>query len=162
LGDLSGTGMTALRHHLRLSWIALVAIVGILSTAGGATASVSKTDTQGPGRACCIGRVCAKCCCPPASGVSNLPPTERSATVSPVGARLSTPAPLCECRPGGPDVPASKSEPRSSENRDDQVRALTAELIVETRPAITPVHIVLSPAVPPKSPLYLRTSRLLI
>jgi hypothetical protein len=153
--------MTGLRRYLRLTWIVLAAIAGMVLVSGDASAAAPKAG-QGPVRACCIGKVCARCCCPPASDVPGQPLAGRSAAVSPVGSRLSTPAPLCECRPGGPDVPASKSEPRSSENRDDQVRALDAELIVETRPAITLVRIVLSPAVPPKSALYLRTSRLLI
>ncbi len=154
--------MTTIRRHLRLSWIALAAIAGMFSAAGAASASTTGADAQGPGRACCVGRVCAKCCCPPASAAADPARVERSATFAPVGSRLATPAPLCECRPAGPEAPGSKSEPRPAETRDDQIRSQATELTIETRPAVSTVRLVLSPADPPKSPLYLRTSRLLI
>jgi hypothetical protein len=162
LGNPFGTSMTAFRHHLRLTWVVLAAIVGMLSAAGGASASTSYPESRGPGRSCCVRRVCAKCCCPPASDVSGRPLVGRSATVAPGGSRLSTPAPLCECRPGRPKLPASSTDPRFSEHRQEQVADHAVELIVESLPAISPVRIVLSSALPPKSPLYLRNSRLLI
>jgi hypothetical protein len=154
--------MTASRHHFRLSSIVLAAILGMFSAVGEASASAPKTDGQGPGRLCCIGRTCAKCCCPPASKASGLTASGPSTNVSLARSRLTAPAPLCECRPGGPNSPASDDEPRSSQTREDQIAGHAAEPTVESVPAITLVPVVLSPAVPPKSPLYLRTSRLLI
>lgn len=153
--------MTASHHHFRLSTVVLAAIVGMFSAVGEASASSPKTDGQGAGRACCLGRVCAKCCCPPASKVSGLPSSGQSANVSLGSSRLSTPAPLCGCRPGSPNSPASDEEPRPSETRQDQIAGHAAQPTVESVPAITLVRVVLSPAVPPKAPLYLRTSRLL-
>jgi hypothetical protein len=154
--------MTASRHYFRLSSVVLAAILGTFSAVGEASTSAPKSDGQGPGRACCVGRVCAKCCCPPASKMSGLPSSGSSANVPTPRSRLSTPAPLCECRPGGTNSPASDDEPRSSETREDQIAGHAAEPTLESVPAITLVPVVLSPAVPPKSPLYLRTSRLLI
>ncbi|HEY2155696.1 MAG TPA: hypothetical protein VGH33_08700 [Isosphaeraceae bacterium] len=152
--------MTAFRRYLRLTWIAVAAVAWMLSVAGDASASMTKA-VQGPGRACCLGRVCAKCCCPPASKVSGLPSSGQSANVSPGSSRLSTPAPLCGCSPGSPNSPASGDEPRPSETREDQVAGHAAEPTVESVPAVTLVRVVLSPAAPPKAPIYLRTSRLL-
>jgi hypothetical protein len=161
-GDPFGATMTASRHHFRLSSVVFAAILGTFSAVGEVSASALKSDGQGPGRACCLSRVCAKCCCPPVSKVSGVSPSGPSANVSTARSRLSAPAPLCECRPGGPNSPASKDEPRSSETREDQVAGHAAEPTVESVPAITLVRIDLTPPAPPKAPLYLRTSRLLI
>jgi len=109
--------MTDLRHHFRLAWIALVAIVGILSF----VVMPRRPTTSGPprngARACCLKRVCTVCCCTPASASSAPSTTERSMALTPRGSGLSTPARPCECRSSEPGAPASRQESRSSEDR---------------------------------------------
>jgi hypothetical protein len=161
LGILSGAVMTDLRHHFRLPWIVLAAILGLFSIVGEASASTPTATPRNSARACCIGRVCSACCCVPADAVSS-PAAVKKSVVIPARPTLTSPVPLCECRPGGPTSPASKTEPCSFEDHSSQASATPPEMTVEHRPAITLVWIIPSTGNPPKSPLYLRTSRLLI
>jgi len=78
------------------------------------------------------------------------------------GAGLAVPDRPCECRSSDPAAPTSEPESRSSEDRSDHVCGDSVGLTLDAHPAITFARLILPTASPPKSPLYLRTSRLLI
>jgi len=80
----------------------------------------------------------------------------------PDGAGLFAPESPCECRSGVPSEPASKSESPSPERRPEQNGASSAELTSHLRPVIAPDRLVRVTESPPGTPLYIRTSRLLI
>lgn len=149
--------MTGLRHHLRLPWFVLAAIVGMLSVAGEASACSIKAASKAA-RSCCTSAPASACCCEtPGPGSSHL-----SRAPSLIGNSLAVPNPTCECRPGTPGDPAPKPASPSSERRTDQGRVESVDLTHEVPPSLTFARIVLPANSPPKTPLYLRTSRLLI
>jgi hypothetical protein len=102
------------------------------------------------------------CCCEPAAAKSRPASADRSTVLPPAGAGLVTPEPPCQCRSGGPNAPASKSESPSPERRPEQDRTGSAEAAVDIRPVIAPDGLVPPTESPPGTPLYIRTSRLLI
>jgi hypothetical protein len=156
-----GFAMTDSRHHFRLSWIALAAIVGMFSVAGDASASGTSGGPRNDARACCLKRVCTVCCCTPASASSGALTTGLMVALTPQGSGLSAPARPCECRSSEPGSPGLRHESRSSEDRADQALGKSALLNVYAPTAVTS-WLKLPNASPPKSPLYLRTARLLI
>jgi hypothetical protein len=151
--------MNATLHHLRHSSIVLAAIVGMFSAVGEASASAPQADA--PGRACCVGRMCAGCCCPTVRKVSVPATSGRLAIVSSALPRLAPPAPLCECRPSSPDAPASRHEPRPPETREDQAFGPAIGPTVVSDPATELARIDASPPSSARIPVYLLTSRLL-
>jgi len=150
--------MTAPHAHRLLPSLALAAIVGMLSVAGEASAcSVQRASTAAS--ACCAGTAC---CCEPTKVEPHPESADRTTSLPLGGDGLSLPASPCHCRPSEPTEPASKSESPSPERRTDQDRARSGELIFGFRPAIVFVRPVLPTESPPRAPLYLRISRLLI
>jgi hypothetical protein len=149
--------MTSLRPHPRFPWIALAAFVGLLSVVGEASACSDKPASKAT-RSCGSACPATACCCESPSPES----TDLSTAPRPVGVNLSVPYAPCECRPGGPTDPASKPESTSSERRSDHDRVESVDVTIEAHPAIASARIVLPAESPPKTPLYLRTSRLLI
>src|SRR5581483_9413275 len=102
--------MSGLRRHLRLSWVALAAIAGMLSVVGEASACSAKPEIKA-GRPCCAASQTPSCCCEaPATDSADLPPTAPRA-----GDGLARPPAPCQCRPGEPAEPAQKSESSPSE-----------------------------------------------
>jgi hypothetical protein len=77
-------------------------------------------------------------------------------------ASFSTPVRPCECRSSEPVSPASRHESRSSEDRADQPHGESVQWDVDVSAAVTFAQLNLPIANAPKSPLYLRTARLLI
>jgi hypothetical protein len=154
--------MNGLRYHFRLTWIALAAIVGILSVVGDASASAASAAARNVASSCCVKRVCTGCCCSPESGSTAPLATERSVAVRPSEGGLSTPSRPCECRSSEPGSPASRDESRFSEDRADQASGESVSLNGHVPAAVTFTRHNLPTASPPKSPLYLRTARLLI
>jgi hypothetical protein len=106
--------MTAFRHHPRLPWFALAAIVGMLSMVGEASARPVKGATEAP-KSCCVVPPPSDCCCCPAKPKPLMPAVERSAMLPTGEARLSAPAIPCECRTDEPADPYSKPESRTPE-----------------------------------------------
>jgi hypothetical protein len=157
-----GVAMTGFRFHFRLTWIALAAIVGMLSVVSNASASATSGASQNGARACCLKRVCTVCCCPSASASSSPLTAGRSEALLSTEGRFTAPARPCECRSSEPASPASRHDSRSSEDRADQTSGESAQLNVYAPTAVTFARRNLPTASPPKSPLYLRTSRLLI
>jgi len=153
--------MTGLRHQLRLPGIVFGTIAAILFLAGEVSACSPKAGRNSTG-GCCSGRAESACCCEPAGVKSRPASAVRSTVLPPAKAGLFAPEPLCECRSGAPNEPASKSESRSPERRAEQDRAGSVELPFDIRPMIAPARLVLPTERPPRAPLYIRTSRLLI
>jgi hypothetical protein len=148
--------MIGLPQHLRLGGIVLAAIVGMLSVIGESSACSTKAASK-----CCPGPVRSACCCESSKAESHPESTERE-TVRPTSAGRFAPKAGCECRTGEPTEPASKPESPSSENRTGQDGARSVERIFGVRPAIAIARLVPPTASPPRTPLYHRTSRLLI
>jgi hypothetical protein len=75
--------------------------------------------------------------------------------------QLSSPAPRCECR-GQESPPAQKPSQRTAEHRVETSRDVAVDSSMDTG-LHAPVAIAFMPDVgPPRSPVYLRTLRLLI
>src|SRR5258708_2063011 len=111
--------MTAFRHHPRLPWFALAAIVGMLSMVGEASARTVKGATRAPRWGGVVPRPW-ECCCGRAKARPLTPAIELWAMSPPEGAGLSAPAVPCECRWDEPTDPASKPESRTDEQRSDR------------------------------------------
>ena len=127
----------------------------MLSVVGEASACSTGSKAA---RSCCAAAPATACCCetpgPETAGPAALTP--------PIGGGLSAPDRPCECRPGDPAEPASKPESPSSVQRGARDRADSGEVTFHARPAVAFARIVGPTGDPPKTPLYLRNSRLLI
>jgi hypothetical protein len=155
--------MTGIRRRICLSWVALAAIGGVLSTPSQSVACTSQEvsrsaqdccllhptphgDGQGPVEA--VSR-------PESAGELLAPPTS--------GACLGLPVCTCECRRAGdPAAPSPKPESRPSQQRSDQAPSEAIPLAAATRPAITLIWLPPATRGLPKSPLYLRIEHLII
>jgi hypothetical protein len=163
VGELDNIGvavkMTFFRHHHRLCWILLLAISGTLLLSSDVPAAcVAKV-----GPSCCSKPDRSLCCCVPPSHSSRPAPSERSLGLAPHGASLDFPAGRCECRPGEQPAPALRSETHRQKSQSD----IDWSEPIGSRDAAFPLTasrttFVREPAGPSKSPLYLRTARLLI
>jgi hypothetical protein len=146
--------MTRLRPDLRLSWVALAAVLGLVSAVGEASAA-------GNGRSCCTKPVCPMGCCGQPDAQSGTETAVPPAAVVPVRVRLTSPAPApCECRSDEPAEPAPKPEAPTSDWRPDQDHAGSVDLpLASSRPAASaPVG---SPTFAlSRAPLLLDTTRL--
>ena len=152
--------MKGLRRDLCLPLVALWAIVGMLSVTGEVSACSTKAASRAS-RACCTGSASSACCCKPAT-VESQPESAARTTVPPAAGALLAPKTPCECREGEPTEPASKPGSPSSERRTDQDRNGSVEPTFEVRPSVVFVRLIPPTESPPGTPLYLRTSRLLI
>jgi hypothetical protein len=163
LGNLSRVDiMTAFRCHFRLPSTVLAAIVGILSVAG--EASACSTMNRGKAtRSCCAGLSRSACCCE-AETAETRPesPDSQAVGMTADGGRLLAPGSPCECRVGDPTESAPQPKSASSRHRIDRDGVRSVELNVDIRPAIARAPVGLATETPPRTPLYLRTSRLLI
>lgn len=158
--------MKSRRSRMRALLIALGAIAGMLSLADAASACSTKAG-RAP-RACCVNRPSSECgCC----GEYQTPPA--SARRSQVLALVSSPArvlsqapspsPTCECRADEPVAPSERPAPRTTTDRSDvQVNGTLAGVTPTVRPFPALGHLGLPNESSSRSPLYLRTSRLLI
>jgi len=143
----------------RFSWIALVAFVGAVLTAGEASACQAMLHAG----ACPA--VCG--CCKAAEPAMSVPDDVVAATagllVAPGSEPCQTaPAGGCACCSEAPTAPEPKGQ-RAGENRPDPSRQVAVGwpgFHSISRASINPVVPTISP--PNKSPLYLRISRLLI
>jgi hypothetical protein len=153
--------MTAFRHHPRLPWFALTAIVGMLSMVGEASASTVKGATQAP-KSCCVVPPPSDCCCCPAKAKPLIPAIELSAMFPTDEARLSAPAIPCECRTDEPADPYSKPESRTPEQGSERASEEQVGSSFVLHPSTAFARFVPPTGNPPKSPLYLHTTRLLI
>lgn len=156
--------MTARRPSTNIFMVAFAAIVGMLSFAD--VASACSTKPVPAPRACCAVRPPGECgCCGESRTLPSSPQASRLDAIvsSSAGIALQAPTPSCECRASEPAAPTERPAQRTGTDRTDVERGETlAALSLVVRPAPAPAHRLLPNESPPKSPLYLRTSRLLI
>jgi hypothetical protein len=146
----------AIALRIRRLWVALAAIAASLpATAGAATNGRCEAMPAG----------CTACCCgDDASAPSR---TTDSAIVAPTpssrGIVVSRPASTsCECRGQDPTAPAQKPGQRVEERRVETGREIAADSPTLMRPRASLAIAFMPDVGPPRSPIYLRTLRLLI
>ncbi len=149
----------SLAPRLRRSlWFALAAIAASLP-------GMARAATEPRCEAMPAG--CTTCsCCEDGSSVPSLtgPTASLMAPASSMrGMTIGCPIPgPCVCRAGEPTAPAQKPGQREEQRRVETGREVAADSPSYTGPRV-PVAIAFMPDVgPPRSPIYLRTSRLLI
>jgi hypothetical protein len=146
--------MTQTRLNHRLLFIAFLAMLGIFSGLGEASACES-----GP-RSCCSSKQAGRCggCCRDADVSAPTGTMER--VVSPHVGRVQSSIRTCDCRSHDPAAPSSKNESQKNEQRTDDARTddlITLEVpFFQTVTARLGVHSVSLTF----EPLYLRDSRL--
>jgi hypothetical protein len=156
--------MSRSRHHFRPIWVALLAIVGMVSVADVASACTTK-PASAP-RACCTNRPPSECgCCTPGETLptSGVASHVDAIVSSPARVLFQAPSPSCECRASAPAAPTERPAQRTSSERSevktfDSLAAVIA--VLKASPSLG--RLLLPNESPPRSPLYLRTSRLLI
>jgi hypothetical protein len=159
--------MARLLRHARLGWIALAAIVGVLSSAEGAAAGTMAAGCE-PDEGCCVSRPMPACGCCPSPTPSNAGASAGLADGD-VQRELDRTASLgqnvrpCECRANDPAAPASKTDRTSPERRQggDQSPICEVRHVTDEQPSPFAAPLVPPGSSPPRTPLYLRTSRLL-
>lgn len=144
--------------------VALAAILGIFSFSDAASACSVK-PVQAP-RACCAARPMPDCgCCGEGQALPVSSPGHRSdaAVASHLGNSFRASTPSCECRASEPAAPSERPASRTSTERtDSDTGESLAAFAPDLRPARAPAALICPNQSPPKTPLYLRTSRLLI
>lgn len=143
----------------------MAAIVVLLSMVGESAAACEGKNAPKSARSCCASRSASgdgNCCCKPAEDSSRSVTSERTAAPALVEVGLLIPQRPCECRPGEPAAPASKPESRPAQARPDHDRDESVAFAFGDRAAVKFAPLSPHPDGPPKIPLYLRTSRLLI
>ena len=155
--------MTRKISHLRPSWIALVAIAGLLLVAGELMACESKGAPKFA-QSCCASRPSSDCggCCDSTGTPSKSEMIGRADAPVVAEAGLAVPQRSCECRSGEPTAPASKPESRPIQSRSDQDRDSDVAFTVRENISVSFAPLSPRPTGPPRAPLYLRISRLLI
>ena len=155
--------MTTRRPSSNIFLIAFAAIVGMLSF--GDIASACTTKPASAPKACCASRPTAECgCCPSGETQAASVHASRAEAIVPTASRVVAQAstPSCECRASEPAAPTKRPAQRTSSERSE-VKGFESFVFLApaTRPSLL-AHFALQNESPPKSPLYLRTSRLLI
>ena len=155
--------MPSIRPKSRFPLIALVAVLGSLFTAGGATACETMKADSG----CAAVKPCG--CCKPSASVTPAHEVADSITASRPGPLRGTtacgtsPTGGCVCGTERPAAPEPRPGPKTSDNRPAPARDLGLSLS-DLPPSLVPPDRITTPTVghPWRTPLYLRTSRLLI
>jgi len=161
--------MSPRQPRLNLLWGAVLALAGVFWAPGTASAC-SPESMSATAPSCCAVKPAGECgCCGPLSGhgpTTNARPdlTSTAVRLTPAANTLNAPVP-CQCRVEQvPNTPVRPSESRGSfEPRLDRQQSATA--VAVNTPSARPLGVLGSvPSEPslPRSPLYLRTSRLLI
>ena len=154
--------MTRLGHQLRFPLVAFAAIVGTLSLFGEASACGMKAAPK-VARSCCVKRTLSACgCCVPDQGLSTPATGQRLVARGDTGVALAASQQGCECHLQEPAAPARKTEPVSTETVTERDLATQVACVYQERrlAVFTPgaARLIKSP----KTPLYLRISRLIL
>ena len=155
------TGRLLVWGRMLIRSLALPAIAVMLSFVGDAMAERPSSASRDAVRSCCASRVCPMGCCVPGrapsrSGANEQPVARFSRTVS-----LTDSGSSCDCRPSEPAAPASPQQSRSGESRPSTDRSIAFLPVLTAQRGVLAQVIEPAPR-PPKSPLYLTTTRLLI
>ncbi|AMV38108.1 hypothetical protein [Planctomyces sp. SH-PL62] len=153
--------MPTTRRQLRPFLVALLAIAGMVS------ASACTTKPASASRTCCASRPSSECdCCAPgemrpSSGVAS---RADAAIVTPAARAIDqAPSASCECRASEPAAPSERPAQRTSPNHSEiQDLGLSVAVAPALKSSPSLARLLLPNESPPGSPLYLRTSRLLI
>jgi hypothetical protein len=156
--------MNTRRSSTRVLSIAFAAIVGMLSLADVASACTTKAG-RAP-RACCVNRPPSECgCCSERQAIPSPASNSRVdaivTSLAPVLFQAASPS--CECRASEPAAPSERPAQRTTTDRSEVQNRETLAIVAPTvRPSPSLGHLQLPNESPPRTPLYLRTSRLLI
>lgn len=154
--------MNSIRPMLKLSLVALMAAMGGLFTAGGASACEMATKTD-----CAIATTCG-CCEAPARAEPEPPGLStnesRTAPLRSFTTCESRPSGICVCDAGRPTAPDPRTGREGSDTRDATARdtGLVPSRLLPPSPASMARSALPTAGPPRRTPLYLRTSRLLI
>jgi hypothetical protein len=147
------------RHPLLSIGIALAALWAVLS-ASPSTTLAGPDGAAGMRRdGCCAPSRIKDCCCCPKDSAGVVGP------VAPQASRIDTSRSqnTCECRASEPAAPASRPDGHGTDNRSEQaVAALPVDAVPHDTADFLSRRAMVSAAGSPRSPLYLRISRLLI
>jgi hypothetical protein len=156
--------MTNHCNHFRLHWVALMAIVGMLSVVSGVSASTTGGSFDTSTAGCCVNNASLCCCCEPTGMASRPALAERSVPLAMKPGRLAKPAGSCECRSSEQPAPDRTPEQPPSARRSDRDRGESIDgpdFVTDSSSRVL-ARLLLYVAVPPNSPVYLRNARLLI
>jgi hypothetical protein len=154
--------MPCLLRDLRTLGIALVAVAGVLSVPGTASACTAGIAAKAT-RSCCAGRPATACGCCGDAGRASMPTREPRVDAYRAPAPRVVPTGPCACRPEGSPAPARAPESRLVEHPTDRVSDGTINgLVVLTTAACLTSHASSPSGSTPGTPVYLRTARLLI
>jgi hypothetical protein len=129
---------------------------------------VGEASARSTGRAvdapksCCVVATPSACCCCPAKAESLATSVVPKAATVAAEARLSAPGRPCECRSDEPAAPASKPESSPTKPRSERAHDEMVATAFSVRPLASLDRFISPPGNPPKSPLALLTTRLLI
>jgi hypothetical protein len=152
--------MNGFRPYLRLISLALVAIAGMLSPAGMASAFGSTDSRTNRAGSCCVKPVCSGCCCDSASSSSRSASVKDSSVLARRGVSLSFRGGNCECRSSEQPASTPRPESRPVGSRADRDRHEAKLPTFHTSSTFT--WLIREPDFPSGSPLYLRNKRLRI
>jgi hypothetical protein len=157
------SAMTRRHNYFRLNWVALVAFIGTLSVASGASASTTSGSLDTGVAGCCRSGG-SHCCCKATAPASSRAMAERSFPLAMKPARLATPARSCECRSSEQPAPGRTPEPRRSESHSDRDRGESVDVptFVSLPASCVFPRLIIHADGLSHLPLYLRTARLLI
>jgi hypothetical protein len=161
--------MTSSRH-LRVLWAVFVAVMGTLCVPGGASAATGQARAAEMFRkgCCCVTKPASGCCCETKTPLSLTAPAQAPVDGLPAPASAiervdDSRVGSCPCGFSEPAAPGSKSSQGSIERETDSAATLPlGAFVVPERPAPAFGRYVSSRGSPPRSPLYLLHSRLLI
>ena len=157
--------MTTRRPSTNIVLVAFGAIMGMLTFADVASACTT-TKSASTARACCANRPPAECgCCGQVESVPSSTEAPRVGAIIAAPARLISQAssPSCECRANEPAAPSERPAQRTTRERTElQVGETLAVVSLTVRPSPALSRLLPPNESPLKSPLYLRTSHLLI
>jgi len=156
--------MSSITHKLSLPWVASLAILG-LALFGQGTAEACGTNQAQATRACCSTGPSAGCggCCDPVEDRTSDQVAPAAGDVHLVElANASVPARSCECRSQTPAAPTSKHESEEHTQRANDLVAESLAVAVRVPPSKRSSYGLDRLSSSPRTPLYLRVSRLLI
>lgn len=151
------------RSYSRLLGVAIMAIVGMLSTVDVASACSTSPAPQAA-KPCCGSRPPGECACCPSDSVAAWPERSPIDAIATNVASTYVPSPRgCECRANAPAAPADRQGQRTSEQRSDVAEVCAiADVALRTATSRERLRFATQDTGPPRAPLYLLISHLLI
>lgn len=161
----SGISKKVMRNQarcLRLPWVALAAMVGMLW--GGADVSACTSRDAPKARSCCARQRPADYgCCTTSDNVpgGTLPSPDRVPGTGFTGIRPSS-CGTCVCGPSSPARQSERRETRTSEESSSEASLDSLHISHSSHPSLASSPATQTELSPPHTPLYLRVERLII